>query len=123
LSILKDFHMAFVAVGSATGTLLAMLRGHILLVMLVSAFFAVVVALCGILLGNSLGLSAVVGFGSVAAVQVSYTAWALALAQEQSENFIVQIQAAIGPQLRTEIEVPADLPPQMATLVLRLEAA
>jgi hypothetical protein len=34
-----------------------------------------------------------------------------------------QVQAAIGQQLRAELEVPCDLPPEMASLVLRLKAA
>ena len=61
--------MAFVAVGAATGTLLALLRGRVLLVISVSAFFAIVVTLCGLLLGSHLGLSALVGFGSIAVVR------------------------------------------------------
>jgi hypothetical protein len=115
--------MAFVAVGAATRTLLALLRGRVLLVISVTAFFAIVVTLCGLLLGYHLGLSALVGFGSIAAVQVSYLALGLSLDLFPSENFISQVQAAIGQQLRTEIEVPCDLPPKMASLVLRLEAA
>ena len=55
--------MGFVAVGAAVGTLLALLRGRVLLAILVNAFFAIVVALCGFLLGYHLGLSALVGFG------------------------------------------------------------
>ena len=58
--------MVFVSVGAAIGTLLALLRGRVLLAILVNAFFAIVVALCGLLLGYHLGLSALVGFGSIA---------------------------------------------------------
>ena len=57
--------MVFIAAGAAVGTLLALLRGRVLLPILVSAFFAIVVALCGLLLGYHLGLSALVGFGSI----------------------------------------------------------
>jgi hypothetical protein len=70
-------HLVFVAVGAAIGTLLALLRGRILLAILVNVFFAIVVALCGLLLGYHLGLSALVGFGCIAAVQVSYLALGL----------------------------------------------
>jgi len=115
--------MVFASVGAAIGTLLALLRGRVLLAILVNAFFAIVVALCGLLLGYHLGLSALVGFGSIAAVQVSYLALGLTLDLFPSENVMPQVQAAIGQQLRTEIEVPCDLPPKMASLVLRLEAA
>jgi hypothetical protein len=75
-----------VFVGAAVGTLLALLRGRVLLPILVNAFFAIVVALCGLLLGYHLGLSALVGFGSIAAVQVSYLALGLTLDLFPSEN-------------------------------------
>ena len=115
--------MVFVAVGAPIGTLLALPRGRILLAILVNAFFAIVVALCGFLLGYHLGLSALVGFGSIAAVQVSYLALGLTLDLFPSKNVMPQVQAAIGQQLRSEFEVPCDLPPEMASLVLRLQAA
>jgi hypothetical protein len=115
--------MAFVAVGASIGTLLALLRGRVLLVILVSAFFAMVVALCGLLLGYSLGVSALVGFGSVAAVQAFYLALGLTLDLLPAQNSMSQIQAAIGQQLRAELEAPSDLPPEMANLVSRLAAA
>ena len=116
-------HLVFVAVGAAIGTLLALLRGRILVAILVNVFFAIVVALCGLLLGYHLGLSALVGFGCIAAVQVSYLALGLTLDLFPSDNVIPQVQAAIGQQLRAELEVPCDLPPEMASLVLRLKAA
>ena len=115
--------MVFVAVGAAIGTLLALPRGRVLLAILVNAFFAIVVALCGLLLGSHLGVSALVGFGSIGAVQISYLALGLTLDLFPSKNFIPQVQAAIGQQLRTELEVPCYVPPEMASLVLRLEAA
>jgi hypothetical protein len=115
--------MVFVAVGAPIGTLLDLLRGRILLAILVNAFFAIVVALCGILLGYHLGLSALVGFGSIAVVQISYLALGFTLDLFPSKNVMPQIQAAIGQQLRAELEVPRDLPPEMASLVLRLQAA
>jgi hypothetical protein len=34
-----------------------------------------------------------------------------------------QVQAASGQQLRAEFEVPCDLPPEMASSALRLQAA
>ena len=115
--------MVFVAVGAPIGTLLALLRGRILLAILVNAFFAIVVALCGLLLGYHLGLSALVGFGSIAVVQISYLALGFTLDLFPSKNVMPQVRAAIGQQLRAELEVPCDLPPEMASLVLRLQAA
>ena len=115
--------MVFVTVGAPIGTLLALLRGRILLAILVNAFFAIVIAMCGLLLGYHLGVSALVGFGSIAAVQISYLALAFTLDLFSSKNVVPQVQAAIGQQLRAELEVPRDLPPEMASLVLRLQAA
>jgi hypothetical protein len=133
--------MIFVAAGAAVGTLLALLHSRILLLILASAFFAIVVTLYGLLLGHHLGLSALVGFGSVAMVQLSYLALSLNLDLFPSQNFAPQldltpranfmpranltpqVQAAIGRELRAEMKVPCDLSPKLAALVLRLEAA
>jgi hypothetical protein len=115
--------MAFVGISATVGALLAFLRGSVLWVTLASAFFVSVVTLYSLLLGYHLGTSALVGFGCVAAVQLSYLALGLSVDLFPSQNFIPQIQAAIGQQLGTEIEVPRELPPKMASLVLRLEAA
>jgi hypothetical protein len=115
--------MTFATIGAAIGPMLALLRGQVPLVILASAFFAVIVTLGSLLLGYPLGLSALVGFGSVAAVQVFYLVLGLTLDLFPSENFMPEVQASIGQQLRAELEVPCDLPPAMVTLVLRLEAA
>ena len=115
--------MAFVAVGAAIGTVLALLRGRVFLVILVSAPFAIVVALCSLLLGHQLWLSALVGVTSVAAVQLCYLVLGLTLDLFPAQNLMPQVQAAIGQQLRAELEVPRDLPHEMASLVMRLEAA
>jgi hypothetical protein len=40
-----------------------------------------------------------------------------------TENAIPAIHTAIGEQLRSEIEVPRDLPPQLGRLVVQLQAA
>jgi hypothetical protein len=115
--------MFLVVVGVAVGTLLALLRGHVLLVMVASATLAVAVTLVCLALGYQLGPSALVGFGSIAAVQASYLALGLTLHLFSSVDFMRESQAAIGQQLRTEFEVPSDLPPEMATLLLVLKAA
>jgi hypothetical protein len=87
--------MVFVAVGATVGTLLALLRGRVLLATLMNAFFAIVVTLCGLLLGYHLGLSSLVGFGSIAAVQVSYLALGFTLDLFPSKNVMPQVQAAL----------------------------
>jgi predicted histidine transporter YuiF (NhaC family) len=115
--------MIFVAIGAAAGVLLALFRGHVLLAIVASAFFAAVVALFGLWLGHSFVQSALVGCGSIAAVQLCYMALGLALEPFRAENYIPQIQDSIGQQLRAELELPRCLPPKMANLVAQLEAA
>lgn len=114
--------MFLIGVGAAVGTLLAVLRGRLLLVILASAALAIAITLLCLMLGYHLGPSALVGFGSIAAVQASYLALGLTLNLFSSVEFN-EVQGAIGQQLRTEFEVPTDLPPKMARLVLLLEAA
>jgi hypothetical protein len=111
-----------IGVGAAVGTLLAVLRGRVLLVILASAALAIAITFLCLMLGYHLGPSALVGFGSIAAVQASYLALGLTLNLSSSVEFN-EVQGAIGQQLGTEFEVPTDLPPKMARLVLLLEAA
>jgi hypothetical protein len=115
--------VVFIAVGAAAGTLLAVLRGRVLLVILASAVLAIAVTSICLALGYQLGPSVLVGFGSIATVQASYLALGLTLHLFSSVDFIREAQGAIGQQLRTEFEVPTDLPPKMARLVTLLEAA
>jgi hypothetical protein len=63
------------------------------------------------------------GLGAVIAVQCSYLALCFALEQFDAENAVPAIHTAIGEQLRSEIEIPRDLPPQLALLVVQLQAA
>jgi hypothetical protein len=115
--------VSFVAVGVAMGTLLAVLRSHVVLMILASAALAIVVTSLCLVLGYHLGPSALVGFGSIAAAQASYLALALTLNLFSTVDFMREVQTAMGQQLRTEFEVPSELPPEMATLVLVLKAA
>jgi hypothetical protein len=110
----------FIVVSAAMGTLMAVLRGRVLLVILASAALAIT-TLC-LMLGYQLGPSALVGFGSITAVQASYLALGVTLNLFSSAEFS-EVQGAIAQQLRTEFEVPTDLPPKMARLVSLLEAA
>jgi hypothetical protein len=120
---IRERVMSFVAVSAAAGTLLALLRGRVLLVILASAALAIAVTSICLALGYQLGPSALVGFGSIAAVQASYLALGLTLDVFSFVDLIPEVQTAIGQQLRTEFEVPSDLPPKMARLVSLLEAA
>ena len=77
--------MFLIGVGAAVGTLLAVLR--LLLVILASAALAIAITLLCLMLGYHLGPSALVGFGSIAAVQASYLALGLTLNLFSSVEF------------------------------------
>ena len=57
--------MFLIGAGVAVGTLLAFLRGRVLLALLASAALAIAVTWLCLVLGYHLGASALVGFGSV----------------------------------------------------------
>jgi hypothetical protein len=115
--------MVVIGISAAVGVVLGFLRSRVLWVTLISAFFAGVVTLYSFLLGYHSGPSVLVGFGCVAAVQLAYLALALITDLFRSDDLISQMQAAIGQKLCSELEVPGELTPEMASLVLRLEAA
>jgi hypothetical protein len=68
-----------IALSAAIGTIIALLRGRVYLVIGSSAIFALVIAACGAALGHSLGISMLTGFGAVVAVQASYVALGFSL--------------------------------------------
>jgi hypothetical protein len=106
------------------GTIIALLRGRVYLVMGASVIVALVIIMCGAALGHPLGISVLIGIGAVAAVQACYIALGLTLEHLfASENFIPEVQYAIGQMLRSELEAPRDLPPLLANLVQQLRAA
>jgi hypothetical protein len=98
-----------IAFGTATGTIIALLRGRVYLVMVASVIFPLVITACGPALGHSLGISVLTGFGTVVAVQASYVALGLAIELLAAENFIPEVQDAVG-RLRSEFKPPLDLP-------------
>jgi hypothetical protein len=115
--------MEFIACSAVIGAFLGLFRGRVVLVLFASAFTAIVVMACGLLLGHHLGVSLLTGLASVAAVQVSYASLSISLQLFSSQNFPSEVQAAIGQQLRAEFEVPRNLPPAMVRLVGQLRAA
>jgi hypothetical protein len=112
-----------IAFGGAIGTIVALLRGRIYLVIGASVIFALFVSVCGAALGHSLGISLLIGVAAITAVQASYVALGVALEFFAADNLIPEIQQAIGRQLRSEITPPRDLPPPLAHLVQQLWAA
>ena len=59
-------------------------------------------------------------FGTIAASQLAFVAVSLTHYRVRSTRLIPHVQAAIGKELRTELEVQRSVPPKLAVLVARL---
>ena len=77
----------------------------------------------GIAFGSHPGVIVAEVFGSIAAPQFAFMAVSLADHYIRSTRLIPYVQVAIGRQLRTELEVPRSLPPELAALVTQLARA
>ena len=115
--------MTFVMFGVAAGVSCAFLRYPFLPLLPIAALLAAGAALMGIAFGSHPGVIAAEVFGSIAAPQFAFMAVSLADHYIRSTRLIPQVQAAIGRQLRTELEVPRSLPPELAALVTKLARA
>jgi hypothetical protein len=112
--------MIFVMFGVAAGVLCAFLRYPFLPLLPMGALLAAGAALMGIAFGSHPGLIAAEIFGSLAAPQYAFAAVSLTNHLIRSSRLIPHVQAAIGKQLRTELEAPRTLPPELAALVAQL---
>ena len=112
--------MMFVMFGVAAGVSVAFLRYPFLPLPLIGVLLAVGVVLMGIASGTYLGVIAAEVFGSIAAPQFAFVAVSLTDHLIRSFRLIPQVQAAIGRQLRAELEAPRSLPPELDALVTRL---
>jgi hypothetical protein len=115
--------MLFVMFGIAAGAACAFLRYPIIPLLPVSAILAVGAVLTGIALRSHPGVIAIEGFASIAAPQFAFLAFGLAYHLTLSTRLIPHVQTAIGQQLRAELEVPRNLPPDLAALVTQLNHA
>jgi hypothetical protein len=115
--------MVFVALGAVAGTVLAVRRCPFFLLVPIVGFLAVGALLFGIIHGSQPGTIGVEVLGSLAAPQLVYLAVSLTADLTRSTRLIPQVQTAIGQELRAQLEVPGDLPPQMARLVTQLSHA
>ena len=86
----------------------------------IGALLAVGVVLMGIASGTYPGVIAAEVFGSIAAPQFAFVAVSLTDHLIRSFRLIPQVQAAIGRQLRAELEAPRSLPPELDALVTQL---
>jgi hypothetical protein len=115
--------MTFVMLGVAAGVSCAFLRHPFLPLLPISALLAAGAVLTGIACGTHPGMIVAEVFGSIAAPQFAFVAISLTDHLIRSSRLIPQVQAAIGRQLRAELEVPRSLPPELAALVTQLVRA
>ena len=112
--------MIFVMFGIAAGVSFAFLRYPFLPLPPIGVFLAVGAVLMGLASGTHLGVIAAEVFGSIAAPQFAFVTVSLTDHLIRSSRLIPQVQAAIGRQLRAELEAPRRLPPELAALVTQL---
>jgi hypothetical protein len=114
--------MVFVAVGALAGAVLASRRYRAFLLVPVAASMAAVAFLVGIVHGSHPGAIALEVLGSIVAPQFAYVALSLTAHLTRLAKLVPQVQAAIGQQLRAQLEVPRRLSPELADRVTQLQA-
>src|SRR5262249_6092041 len=115
--------MVFVAVGAVAGLVLAVRRYPFFLLVPIIGFLAVCAMLFRIIHRRHPGTIGVEVLGSVAVPQLVYLALSLTADLTRPTRLIPHVQTAIGQELRAQLEVPRDLPPQMARLMTQLSHA
>jgi hypothetical protein len=115
--------MAFIVFGVAIGAVCALLRCPVLLLIPLSGLLVAAAVLNGIIIHADTGIIATEVLGSLVASQLTYVSVGLAQHLVPSRNAMLEIQAVIGRELRTELEVPVALPPELSALVTRLQFA
>jgi hypothetical protein len=115
--------MAFIIFGVAIGALCALLRYPVLVMVPLSGLLAAAAVLNGIVTHAYPGVIAIAVFGSIAASQLMHISVGLTHHLVRSRKLMLEVQAAIGQELRTELEVPRSLPPELSALITRLQFA
>ena len=110
----------FVALGAVAGLVLAVRRYPFFLLAPIVGFLAVGALLFGMSTGV---IRARLELKCSGLWQLVYLAVSLIADLTRSTRLIPHVQTAIGQELRAELEVPRDLPPQMARLVTQLSHA
>jgi hypothetical protein len=121
--MLRGQTMAFIVFGVVIGALRALLRCPVLVLIPLSGLLAAAAVLNGIIIHADTGIIATEVLGSLVASQLIYVSVSLTQHLVRSRNAMLEIQAAIGRELRTELEVPRGLPPDLSALVTRLQFA
>ena len=112
--------MMFVTFSLAAGAVCALLRYPFVPLLPASVLLGTGAVLTGIALGTHPGVIALEVFGTIAASQLAFVAVSLTHYRVRSIRLIPHVQAGIGKELRTELEVPRSVPPKLAVLVARL---
>jgi hypothetical protein len=115
--------MAFIICGVAIGALCALLRYPVFVMAPLSALLAVATVLNGIITHAHPGVIAIEVFGSVTTSQFMYASVGLTHHLVHLRKLVLEAQAAIGRELRTELELPRSMPPELSALVTRLQFA
>ncbi len=114
--------MTFVAAAIAIGALCALLRQRVFMMLALSALLVLAVALVGFDLHTRPWVIAAQIIGSITALQFTYIAIGLTLHLVRFRKLVPSVRAAIGAQLRAELEVPRGLTPELSILVARLRS-
>jgi hypothetical protein len=115
--------MALILFGIVIGTLGALLRQRALMLVALSASLGIGAAVISVVLQAHPWIIVGEVVGSITASQFVYLAVGLTVHIVRSRAVMPQVQAAIGQKLRTELEVPRNLPPELSTLVAQLQTA
>ena len=116
--------MAFVIFGVALGAPYADFFATRCFMMLpLGGLLAVSAVLNGIILHAHPGVIATEAFGSIAASQFMYVSISLTHHFVRSRRLMLEVQAAIGQELRAQLEVPRGLPSELSALITQLQLA
>ena len=115
--------MLFVLFGVPIGALVALHRYPAFSLAPVVAFFAAGAIVTGIATGHDLRTIGIEALGAIASPQLAYIAASFTVYLILFSRLLPTVGAAIGHELRTAVEAPRDLPPQMAALIIKLQHA
>jgi hypothetical protein len=115
--------MAFVIFGVAIGALCAVLRYPVLMMLPMGGLLAIGAVLNGIIVHAHPGVIATEVFGCMAASQFAYASVSVTRHLVRSKEMMLQAQAAIGQELRAQLEVPRNLPSELSLLMAQLQLA
>jgi hypothetical protein len=114
--------MTFVFLGLAAGGTCALLRYQVFTMLATCVVVAAGATFVGVVSQTPAWAIVASVVGALAALEFTYVAVALTRHLVQSRRQLPQVQAAVGKQLRAELELPYDLPLKLDALIGRLPA-